>query len=104
MDLSQWALLYIGLAFLVANLPWFSARRFFFGASQPQKTLPWYLAEWFVLYLVMGLMGMGIERIVDGSNHAQGWEFYVIALCMFAVFAIPGFLWRFNIVPMLPRS
>ena len=104
MAVQQWALLYIFVAFIAANLPWLSRKRLFFGSCEPVKTLPWYLGEWFALYILMGLIGMGIERLVDGHNHGQGWEFYVIALCMFAVFAIPGFLWRFNIVPMLRRS
>lgn len=104
MALQQWVMIYILVAFIAANLPWLSGKRFVFGSRNPVKTLPWYLGEWFVMYLIMGLIGMGVERLLDGHNHGQGWEFYVIALCMFAVFAIPGFIWRFNIVPMLRRS
>ncbi|MCE5387412.1 MAG: DUF2818 family protein [Acidithiobacillus sp.] len=104
MNLTQWATLYIVMAFLAANIPWFSHRRYLIGPSAPAKTLPWYLGEWLAAYVIMGLVGMVLERILLGSNHGQGWEFYVIALCMFAVFAIPGFLWRFNIVPILHRS
>ncbi|MDD3759206.1 MAG: DUF2818 family protein [Acidithiobacillus sp.] len=104
MALQQWAMIYILVAFIAANLPWLSGKRFVFGSCNPEKTLLWYLGEWFVMYLIMGLIGMGVERLLDGQNHGQGWEFYVIALCMFAVFAIPGFIWRFNIVPMLRRS
>ncbi|WP_308389296.1 DUF2818 family protein [Acidithiobacillus sp. AMEEHan] len=104
MAMQQWAMIYILVSFIAANLPWLSRKRFVFGSRNPKKTLPWYLGEWFAMYVLMGLIGMGLERFLVGHNHAQGWEFYVIALCMFAVFAIPGFIWRFNIVPMLRRS
>ncbi|WP_414040967.1 DUF2818 family protein [Acidithiobacillus sp. M4-SHS-6] len=104
MDMQQWALAYILLAFVAANLPWLSQRLFFVRKMAEGKALQWYLLEWLVMYFIVGLIGMGIEQSLDGSLHDQGWEFYVVALCMFAVFAIPGFIWRFNVLPMLRRS
>jgi hypothetical protein len=104
MVMQDWSLIFIALAFVAANLPWLSNRLFFVRRVSGQKSLPWYLLEWFVMYLLVGLIGMGIELHLDGQLHGQGWEFYVIALCMFAVFAIPGFIWRFNVRPMLRRS
>ncbi len=104
MGMHNWVLLYILLAFVAANLPWLSNRLFFIRPVAGGKALQWYLVEWLVMYFIVGLIGMAIENSLDGSLHAQGWEFYVIALCMFAVFAIPGFIWRFNVLPMLRRS
>ncbi len=104
MTMQNWALAYVVLAFIADNLPWLSNRLFFFRAATGGKTLPWYLLEWLVMYFAVGLVGMGVERGLRGHNHVQGWEFYVVALCMFAVFAIPGFIWRFNLLPILRRS
>ncbi len=104
MGFDQWAAAYVALVFVAANLPWFSRRRFFFGRAEPRKGPGWYFGEWFVLYLLSGVIGMGFERALEGHNHAQSWEFYVVGLCMFAVFAIPGFLWRFSLAPMLGKS
>ncbi|WP_298171039.1 DUF2818 family protein [Acidithiobacillus sp.] len=104
MSMQDWALAYIALAFVAANLPWLSSRLFFFRATAGDKALQWYLLEWLVMYFIVGIIGMGIEHSLEGQNHDQGWEFYVVALCMFAVFAIPGFIWRFNVRPMLRRS
>ncbi|MGC8466967.1 MAG: DUF2818 family protein [Acidithiobacillus sp.] len=103
MSLQHWSLIYILIAFLAANLPWLSSRRFIVGPPG-EKSLVWYLGEWLAMYLLAGLIGMGMEWKLDGQLSPQGWGFYVIALCMFAVFAIPGFIWRFNVLPMLRKS
>ena len=104
MTVQDWVLMYIALAFVAANLPWLSNRLFFFRKVAGDKGLRQYLFEWLVMYLVVGVIGMGIEDSLNGHLHAQGWEFYVVTLCMFAVFAIPGFIWRFNLLPILRRS
>ncbi len=104
MDMQDWALAYIALALVAANLPWLSNRLFFVRSVPAGKALHWYLLEWLLMYFIVGLIGMLVENSLDGQLHDQGWEFYVIALCMFAVFAIPGFIWRFNVLPMLRRS
>ena len=39
-------------------------------------------------------VGFALEMRV-GQRHAQGWEFYVAALCLFVTFAFPGFVWRY---------
>ncbi|MHB1320953.1 MAG: DUF2818 family protein [Acidithiobacillus ferrivorans] len=104
MSMQDWALAYIALAFIAANLPWLSDRLFFFRATANEKALQWYLLEWLVMYVIVGIIGISIEYNLDGRIHDQGWEFYAVALCMFIVFAIPGFIWRFNVRPILRRS
>lgn len=104
MTVQDWVLMYIALAFVAANLPWLSNRQFFFRKVAGDKVLRQYLFEWLVMYLVVGVIGMGIEDGLNDHLHAQGWEFYVVTLCLFAVFAIPGFIWRFNLLPILRRS
>ncbi|MCG5501723.1 DUF2818 family protein, partial [Ectothiorhodospira lacustris] len=32
-----------------------------------------------------------------GTIHTQGWQFYAITLSMFAVFAMPGFIYRHDL-------
>ena len=104
MNVHQLVIGYIALAFVAANLPWLSGRVFLWFSPRQGKAFFWYLAEWLVLYLVAGIIGFGLERAADAQVQGQGWEFYAIALCMFAVFAIPGFIWRFNVLPLLRGS
>ena len=61
MSMQDWALAYIALAFIAANLPWLSNNRlFFFRAAAGDKALQWYLLEWLVMYFIIGVIGMGI--------------------------------------------
>ncbi len=89
------ALLFYTLAFIAANLPFLSDRIFFIKkTSQGNKTFGWQLLEWGVLYGLIGLFA----RILEAQRtpvHTQSWAFYVITLCLFAVFAWPGFVWRY---------
>lgn len=89
---SVW--LVIGLAFLFANLPFFNER---FLCVVPLKSgvKAWWvrLFELFVLYLLAGAVGKGIEYS-NGQIYPQNWEFYVITASMFLTFAFPGFVYR----------
>ncbi|HEC12815.1 MAG TPA: DUF2818 family protein [Acidiferrobacteraceae bacterium] len=88
-----WILL--GLAFIAANLPWLT-ERFFFVLSPPGgvKKVWMRLVEWAVLFLVIGLIAMALEHKLMGVVHDQGWEFYAVGVCLFLVFALPGFIYR----------
>jgi len=48
-----------------------------------------------VLFAVFLVVALGIEQRVQGTVHAQDWEFYVILIFLFSVFAVPGFIWRY---------
>lgn len=52
------------------------------------------LLETMVLYLFMGLLGVGFESSL-GNVFPQGWEFYAITFCLFAILAYPGFVLRY---------
>jgi hypothetical protein len=85
---------FLALAFFLANLPWLSQRCFLI--LQCERKSPWLrLLEWFVLYFVVGLLALGLEKQVTGSVYPQGWEFYTVTLSLFMVFAFPGFIYRF---------
>ncbi|MDY6980251.1 MAG: DUF2818 family protein [Pseudomonadota bacterium] len=98
-----WILLLV--AVLAANLPWLGERFFFFFNPPGNSKRAWMrLLEWLVLYLLVGLTAVGLEQKATGDRYAQDWEFYVVTLCLFVVFAIPGFIYRYQLRPILERQ
>ncbi|MCC8992252.1 MAG: DUF2818 family protein [Candidatus Contendobacter sp.] len=97
--------LWLGLAVVVANLPWLSDRGLFFIARNVQLKSFWLqLIEWGLLYgLVLG-MGFGLEYKTIGAVHLQDWEFYTVTLCLFAVSALPGFVYRYQLRRLLEQA
>ncbi len=86
----------VGLAVLLANLP-FLNQRVFGVLSLPwtlldnRKRLGWRLLELLVFYLVVGALSFLLEA--RASNvFAQGWPFYTVTFCFFLVLAFPGFV------------
>lgn len=100
---STWILLII--AIVAANLPWIGERFFFFfNPPKAQGKRVWMrLLEWLVLYIVVGLIAMGLEQKATGNRYSQDWEFYVVTFCLFVVFAIPGFVYRYQFRHLLSR-
>ena len=81
-------------AVVAANLPFVNERLFVVGPRLAPKGLGWRLLELALLFsLVLGL-GFALESR-EGQVHAQNWEFYAVALCLFLTFAFPGFVWRY---------
>jgi hypothetical protein len=90
---SVW--LVIGLAFLLANLPFFNER--ILGVvpiKSGAKTWWLRLFELVLLYFLAGAVGKAIEHS-QGQIHMQNWEFYVVTVSMFLTFAFPGFVYRY---------
>lgn len=88
----------IGLALVAANLPWLSERIFFlFAAGERGKRAWWRWAEWLVLYFITGAVALGVEQKLNGTLYAQDWEFYAVTACLFLVFALPGFIYRYDL-------
>ena len=81
-------------AFVAANLPFFTQRLFGVVALPRGKTLPIRLGELLALYLLVGGLGMLLEKRA-GQIAPQGWEFYAVTAALFATFAFPGFVWRY---------
>ncbi len=101
-DLAIWLLL--AIAVVAANLPWLSDRLLFVKELPGGKPLWLRLLEWLLLYLVVGAVALGLERKTLGDIHPQGWEFYTVTLCLFLVFALPGFLYRYDLKHHLDRA
>lgn len=89
---SIWVILIV--AAVAANLPFLSERVLFIGPPRHPKGLGWRLLEWLLLFGLVLALGMGLEARL-GQRHPQSWEFYVVAACLFATLAFPGFVWRF---------
>ena len=92
------------VALVAANLPWLSEKVFVFLPTPPQgkrNRIRW--VEWFVYYFLVGLLALGLEYKASGGAHTQDWEFYVITLCLFLVFALPGFLFRNELQHLLAQ-
>ncbi|UOG93848.1 MAG: DUF2818 family protein [Candidatus Thiothrix sulfatifontis] len=87
----QWG--FLGLALVLANLPWLSQRCFLI--LQCEHKSAWLrLLEWFVLYFIVGGLALLLEQRAMGTIHPQDWEFYAVTLALFLVFAFPGFIYR----------
>ncbi len=86
-----WGLLLVGL--IAANLPFFNQRVLLFGPRRPSKAIGWRLLELLLLTAAVVGLGMLIEARL-GQRSAQGWEFYVVVVCLMLTFAFPGFVWR----------
>jgi len=87
--------IYILLCLLIvaANLPWLS-NKLFAIVTLKNKT-GWIRGlEWLVLCVLSFALGFALEYKVMGTVTTQAWEFYVVALCLFAVFALPGFIYH----------
>ncbi len=82
------------LALTAANSPFFADRLLFFISLQGGKNLAWHLLELVVLYFAVGGASVLLEQQL-APRHAQNWEFYAVTICLFLVFAFPGFTYRY---------
>ena len=82
-------------ALVAANLPFINERWLAMGpVAGPRKPLWGRLLELLGLYLLVGMLALGLESRV-GQIYAQGWEFYAITACLFLTLAFPGFVYRY---------
>jgi hypothetical protein len=89
---STWLVLV--LAFAAANLPFLSQRLLGLVALAHGKNLAIRLGELVLMYLMVGGVGLALERRA-GQIAPQGWEFYAVTGALFLTFAFPGFVWRY---------
>lgn len=89
---SVW--LVLAVAFAAANLPFLSQRLLGLIPLPHPKNLALRLAELVFLYLLVGGMGLLLERRL-GQIAPQNWEFYAVTAALFLTFAFPGFVWRY---------
>lgn len=96
----------IVLSFILANLPWLNQRFFAVIPSSVHGKAFWMrLIEWCVGFGVSALLAWRFElgcsgiaaflgfSACPGEVYAKTWEFYSVAAVLFAVFALPGFIY-----------
>lgn len=80
---------------LAANFPFFTDSLFgLVRLKSAPKSFAWRLLELLVLYLLV----IGIAHLLEsrlGNAFRQEWQFYAITVCLFLVFAFPGFVLRY---------
>lgn len=85
----------LALVVAAANLPFLLERRLFvLPPREGGKGLGWRLLELTLLYFVVGGLAYLVEKNL-GPVHPQHWEFYATTVCLFLVFAYPGFVCRY---------
>ena len=82
------------LAFAAANLPFFNERVFGLYALKGAKPFLVRVIELIALYLLIGVVGMTLERMI-GNAFSQKWEFFATTFTLFLVMAFPGFVVRY---------
>ena len=92
------AIVLLVVALVAANLPWLSTRVFFVAQPPPRGKREWTrLLEWMALAGIVGLLAAGLESRVMGQVYEQDWEFWVVNLCLFAIMALPGFIYHHDL-------
>jgi hypothetical protein len=92
---NQNAVVVLLIALVAANTPFFSERLFLFIKLKTAiKPFILRLLEWLVMYFLVGLIAWLLESKL-GAPHKQSWEFYVVTVSLFLVFAYPGFVYRY---------
>ena len=83
------------VAAALANFFFFSGRPFGLLAPRGIKPVWVRLAEQSCAFCAFLFVCVMSERVQYGSAYSQGWEFYVVLLCVFLVLSFPGFIYRF---------
>lgn len=94
MDQSAAVWLVLLVAVIAANLPYFSERLLLVGPRRASKPAGWRLLELVLMAALVFAIGSLLEARI-GRRHAQGWEFYAAASCLFVTLGFPGFVWRY---------
>lgn len=94
------------LSLVAANLPFITDKVLFVLKTDDSKSFWLRFVEWFLMYIVVMAIAIGLETKLHGMAHArvwefwnfsQHWEFYSITLCLFMVFALPGFIYHYDL-------
>lgn len=98
--IADWIVIsYLLALFVLANLPFINQRLFLVipvAAPGSQKSFWWRIVEWLV-YFVIGLgAGLYVEYSIGGIE-PKGWVFWSVALAIFAVFSVIGFIWQYQL-------
>ena len=95
---GSYVTLLILVALISANLPWFSNKYFFFiSPKSGKKTSFPFVIEWLIMYFLVAVIAVLVELKVQGLIHPKSPEFFAVTLCLFAVFALPGLIYKYEI-------
>ena len=83
----------LALTLLFANLPFLTQRVLGF-LPVARKHFGYHLIELAIGFALTAVFADILESR-SGSVHEQGWAFYVVAVCLYLVFAFPAFVWRY---------
>ena len=92
---AVWSL--IILALIGANIPFLNQRLFALirlKNSSYKKSFWLRLVELALFYCVLGGVAYLLEANI-GNVFTQTWEFFAITVCLFIVFAFPGFVYQY---------
>lgn len=90
---------------IAANLPWLTERTLLVLAPMEAGKPVWLrLLEWFILFLIMGGVAIGLEIKATGGSYSQDWEFYWVNFFLFMIFALPGFIYRNDLKHLIDRA
>jgi hypothetical protein len=81
-------------ALVAANLPFINQRWMAVIPRALPKTWGIHLLELLIWYLLVGALGLALERSA-GQIAPQGWEFYATTAALFLTLAFPGFVYRY---------
>lgn len=85
----------LAFALVAANLPFLSEKILLvMNPRASSKAFGWRVLELLLLYFAMGGLALLLEARAHGTVYPQGWAFYAGTLCLFVVFAFPGFVYR----------
>lgn len=87
----MWVLLLI--AVVCANSPFLSTKILGIKAIS-RKHFGHYLFEWLMGLVLVAVLGYVFEA-QTGPVHVQDWEFFVIAITLYAILAFPALVWRY---------
>ena len=94
------------IAIIAANIPFLTNKVFLIFGSDKAKSFWLRFAEWFFMYLIVMAIAIGLETKLYGQAYkpvwefwhfSRNWEFYFITICLFLVFALPGFLYHYDL-------
>jgi Protein of unknown function (DUF2818) len=88
------AVFWLTMGILLANFPFYS--RFFLNAAflKIKRIAIVVFFEFMICFGIFLMFGKWLES-QKNALYEQSWEFYVVQLCLFLIFAFPGFIWRY---------
>lgn len=101
-DQAVWLLLFTAIVF--ANIPWIMMNKVFIFVTVPNKSFLIGFVEWFLYFVLTGILAYMMEDKVMGNVAPQEWEFYAITFFMFMIFAFPGFIYRYNLRKFIAKN